>query len=97
KSNGCQLESSRIRSAEALVRLCFVLAITTLSLVSQGTEVVQQGKRRLVAPPWFRGQSDLKIGWNWMKLALTRGYDLMTAYSTDVCHPIHGKVATQST
>jgi hypothetical protein len=78
KSNGFQLESSLVRSAPALPRLCFVLAITTLYLVSQGTEVVQQGKRRLVDPHWFRGSSYLKLGWNWVKLALTKGDTLIT-------------------
>jgi hypothetical protein len=88
KSNGFQLESSLIRSAQALTRLCLVLAITTLYLVSQGTEVVQQGKRRLVDPHWFRGSSYLKIGWNWVKLALTRGYDLITrVHLSSVCDP----------
>jgi hypothetical protein len=77
-SSGFQLESSLIRSTQALTRLCVVLAITTLSLVSQGTEVVKQGNRRLVDPHWFRGQSYLKIGWHWVKLALSRGYALIT-------------------
>ena len=57
KSTGFQLESSLIRSAQALTRLCLVLAMTTLYLVSQGTAVVQQGRRRLVDPQWFRRQS----------------------------------------
>jgi hypothetical protein len=88
KSNGFQLESSLIRSAQALTRLCLVLAITTLYLVSQGTEVVRQGKRRLVDPHWFRGQSYLKIGWNWVKLALSRGLDLiMTVHLSSACDP----------
>jgi hypothetical protein len=78
KSNGFQLEDSLIRSAEALERLCFVLAITTLYLVSLGTAVVKQGKRRLVDPHWFRGASYLKIGWRWVTYALTRGYELYT-------------------
>ncbi len=78
KSNGFQLESSLIRSAKALERLCLVLAITTLYLVTQGTEVVNQGKRRWVDPHWFRGQSYLKIGWNWVQLALSRGSKLVT-------------------
>ena len=78
KSNGFQLESSLIRSAQALTRLCFVLAMTTLYLVSQGVEVVKQGNRRLVDPHGFRGLSSLTIGWNWVKLALTRGYALLT-------------------
>jgi hypothetical protein len=39
KSNGFQVESARLRSAKALERLCFVLAMTTLSLVSLGPSV----------------------------------------------------------
>ena len=61
KSHGFQLESSRLRSAKALERLCFVLAMTTLYLVSLGTSVVQQGKRRFVDPHWLRGTSYLKV------------------------------------
>lgn len=78
KSNGFQLESSLIRSADALNRLCFVLAITTLYLVSQGTVVVEQGKRRLVDPHWFRGNSYLKIGWKWVNQALSQGLELIS-------------------
>ena len=44
-SNGFQLEASLIRSASALERLCLVLAVATLYLVSQGTHVVETGKR----------------------------------------------------
>jgi hypothetical protein len=78
KSNGFQLESSLIRSANALERLCCVLAITTLYLVTQGTEVVTQGKRRWVDAHWFRGQSYLKIGGHWVNLALSRGHAIIT-------------------
>lgn len=78
KSNGFQLEDSLIRSAAALERLCCVLAITTLYIVSVGTAVVQQGKRRLVDPHWRRGASYLKIGWHWVHYALTQGYELLT-------------------
>ena len=88
KSNGFQLEASLIRSAEALTRLCLVLAVTTLYLVAQGTEVVNQGKRRWVDPHWFRGQSYLKIGWNWVKLALSRGWKLIpTLLLSSDCDP----------
>lgn len=55
KSNGFQLESSMIRSASALSRLCFVLAVATRNLVSCGTQVVSEGKRRWVSPHWKRG------------------------------------------
>ena len=76
KSNGFQLESSKIRSAEGLERLCMVIAVATLYLVSQGVEVVRKGKRRLVDSHWFRGSSYLKIGWKWVKTALTKGWRL---------------------
>ncbi len=79
KSNGFQLESSLIRSAKALERLCFVLAMTTLYLVSVGTEVVKRGKRRVVDPHWFRGLSYLKIGWKWVSYALSRCYELIAS------------------
>ena len=88
KSNGFQLELSSIRSPKALERLCFVLAMSTLYLVSQGTAVVQQGKRRFVDPHWFRGDSYLKIGWKWVIYALTRGYELLsTVYLSSGCDP----------
>lgn len=78
KSNGFQLESSLIRSAAALSRLCLALAIATLFLVCQGTEVVASGKRRWVDAHWFRGSSYLKIGWKWVQLALRKGHELIT-------------------
>ena len=66
KSNGFQLESSLIRSAPALTRLCLVLAMTTLYLVAQGVEVVKQGKRLWVDPHWFRSGPELfEIRLNW--------------------------------
>jgi hypothetical protein len=80
QSHGFPLESSLIRSATALERLCLVLALTTLYRVSQGTAVVQHGQRRWVDPPGFRGQSSLKIGWKWVERALSRGYELVTRW-----------------
>ncbi len=62
-SKGFQLESSLVRTAEAVARLCLVLAGTTLSLVAQGPQVVAGHKRRGVAPPWWRGNSYLRLGW----------------------------------
>src|SRR5712691_3546240 len=78
QSNGFQLESSLIRSDQALERLCCVLAMTTLYLVSVGKSVVKKGKRRLVDPHWFRGSSYLKMGWHWVHYALNKGYELFT-------------------
>jgi Transposase DDE domain len=76
KSNGFNLEASRLRDKFALSQLCGVIALTTLFLVLQGTQVVEQGKRRLVDPHWHRGMSYLKLGWNWVRLALTRQWKI---------------------
>ena len=76
KSNGFQLESSLVRDAAALTRLCLVVAVATLYLVAQGTQVVVQQKRRWVDPHWWRGNSYLRIGWQWVKTALARGWVL---------------------
>jgi hypothetical protein len=78
KSNGLQLERSLVREADALPRLCFVLAGATLSLVAQGTQVVAQQKRRWGEPHWRRGNSYLRIGWQWVKTALARSWVLIS-------------------
>ena len=76
KSNGFQLESSLVRDAVALTRRCFVVAVATLYLVAQGTQVVAAHKRRWVDPHWLRGNSYLRLGWQWVKSALARGWEL---------------------
>jgi hypothetical protein len=81
KSNGFQLESSLVRDADARSRLCFVVAIATLYLVAQGTQVVAAQKRRGVDPHWSRGTSYWRIDWQWVKTALTRGWELFAT-----CH-----------
>ena len=80
KSNGFQLEDSKLQSAEALTRLFFGIATATLYLVAQGSEVVAQGRRREVDPHWFRGNSYLKIGWQWLKHATNKGWQLITCW-----------------
>jgi hypothetical protein len=81
KSNGFQLESSSFRSARAISRLTLILAVATLFLVSQGTEVVASKKRRYVDAHWFRGNSYLKIGWKWIQRASVKGYNLISRFS----------------
>ena len=78
KSNGFQLERSEIRSAPALSRLCLVMAVATLLLTVQGQQVVQAGKRRWVDAHWQRGNSYLRMGWNWFKGVLHQGWQLFS-------------------
>lgn len=70
KSNRFELESSWIRSAPALSRLCLVIAVATLDLTVQGQQVVEKGNRRWVDAHSMRGNSYLRIGWEWVKGSL---------------------------
>lgn len=76
KSNGFQLADSRLADAAVLTRLGLLLALATLFLVIQGVEVAARQQRRLVDAHWFRGKSYLKIGWDWVRLALNQGLGL---------------------
>lgn len=75
-SNGFNLEASRLRDKHALSQLCGVMALTTLFLMLQGTQVVASGHRRRVDPHWQRGMSYLKLGWNWIRLAITQQWKI---------------------
>jgi len=76
KSGAFQVQKSEIDSADSLSRLCLVLAVATLYLVSTGVEVVASGKRRLVDTHWDRGLSYLQIGWRWLRRQLSQGAPL---------------------
>ena len=86
KSNGFPWESSKRRQAEVLQRLCFVMAVATLVLVCQGVAVVASGTRRQVNPPWFRGSSYARIGWNWIRRAAARGEALIDRLALLTAH-----------
>lgn len=72
KSNGFNLEASRLRDKFSLTQLCGVIALTMLFLVLQGVQVVASNQRRRIDPHWQRGMSYLKLGWNWIRLAITQ-------------------------
>lgn len=76
KSNGFNLEASRLRHKFALSQLCGVIALTMLFLVLQGVNVVASGQRRQVDTHWNRGMSYLKLGWNWIRLAITHQWNI---------------------
>jgi DDE family transposase len=76
KSNGFNLEASRLRDKFALSQLCGVIALTMLFLVLQGVQVVASGQRRRVDAHWKRGMSYLKLGWNWIRLAITHQWKI---------------------
>jgi Transposase DDE domain len=73
KSGAFNLEDSGLRDAESLERLLLVLGVTMLLLVSEGTQVVSNGLRRVVDAHWARGLSYLKIGLRWVRRAVAAG------------------------
>ena len=83
KSAGFQLESSELRDADALSRLCLVLAVATLYLVSVGTAIVTLERRHLVDTHWNRGLSYLQIGWRYLFMAVLFGKRLLTEFWLD--------------
>lgn len=78
KSAGFQLEASDLRNADALARLCLVLAVATLYLISIGTAVVALNRRHLVDTHWHRGLSYLQIGWRYLTRTLASGGRFLT-------------------
>jgi hypothetical protein len=86
KSNGFNLEASRLRDKFALSQLCGVIALTMVFLVLQGAQVVASGKRRQVDTHWNRGMSYLKLGWNWIRLAITQQWKIQV-YPFLSCSP----------
>lgn len=83
KSNGFQVEASRLDTPAALERLFLVLAIATLHFTSVGVGVVRLKLRRWVDTHWDRGMSYLKIGWSWLRQQSRRGWPRLPAFWLD--------------
>jgi Transposase DDE domain len=81
QSNGWNIQRSEIRSVVALSRLWFILSLATLYVTAQGDTVVAEGKRRWLDPHWFRGNSYFRIGWEWVKAAWVKGWDVIGSVS----------------
>lgn len=62
----------------ALSRLWFILALATLYVTAQGDAVVAMGRRRWIDTHWFRGNSYFRIGWEWVKAAFSKGWELIS-------------------
>ena len=74
QSSGWNIQQSEIRDTCALSRLWFILALATLYVTAQGVEVVESGKRQMVDTHWFRGNSYFRIGWDWVKTSVIKGW-----------------------
>jgi hypothetical protein len=83
KSNGFQVQVSKLDEPEALSRLFFILAVATLYFTSVGVGVVRARVRRWVDTHWDRGMSYLKIGWAWLRQQYRRGWYRFAPYWLD--------------
>lgn len=83
KSNGFQVEASRLTLPAALERLFLILAVATLYFTSVGVGVVRLRLRRWVDTHWDRGMSYLKIGWSWLRQQFRRGWRTLPAFWLD--------------
>ena len=83
KSNGFQVESSKLDDARAISRLFLVLAVATLHFASVGVAVVKRKTRRWVDTHWNRGMSYLKIGWRWLRQQFRKRWPVMPPFQLD--------------
>lgn len=70
KSGGFNLEDSLLRDSMALSRLCLILAVATVYLISTGLAVETLGFRPVIDTHWRRGLSYFQLGWRWCRHAL---------------------------
>jgi len=83
KSNGFQVEASKLNDAQAIERLFLVLAVATLHFASVGVGVVNAKMRRWVDTHWDRGMSYLKIGWRWLRQQYRRRWRTFVPFWID--------------
>ena len=83
KSNGFQVEASKLDDTQAISRLFLALAIATLHFVSVGVAVVKRKTRRWVDTHWHRGMSYLKIGWLWLRQQFRKRWPIMLPFHLD--------------
>jgi hypothetical protein len=84
KSNGFNVEASRLDDPTSLERLFLVLAVATLYFTSIGVGVVRAKMRRWVDTHWERGASYLKIGWRWVRQQVRRQWPRFAGFQLDL-------------
>ena len=83
KSNGFQVESSKLDDAKTISRLFLVIAVATLHFTCVGAEVVKRKCRRWIDSHWDRGMSYLKIGWGWLRQQCRRRWPILPPFQLD--------------
>jgi hypothetical protein len=83
KSAGFQVHDTELADSRRLDHLLLVTALCNLYLVSIGTQVVQEGHRRLIDSHWQRHLSYQQLGWRWLDYRLACDASLPMFFNLD--------------
>lgn len=83
KSAGFQVHDTELADPRRLDHLLLVTALGNLYLVSLGTQVVQEGHRRLIDSHWQRHLSYQQLGWRWLDYRLACDASLPMTFTLD--------------
>jgi hypothetical protein len=73
KSNGFDLEMTRLRDAQRIQRLMLGVCIAYVWLVALGSWVIKNGHRHLIDRKDRRDKSYFRLGWDWLAHCLRLG------------------------
>lgn len=76
KGHGFDLESTYMRNPDRLSRLVLGVCLVYIWLISVGSWVVKNGRRRWVDRKNRRDKSYFRIGWDWLERCLAQGQSL---------------------
>lgn len=81
KSRGFHIQKSHLSDPERLARLLLAAALAYIWMIYLGLEVsLDESMRSLVDRPNRTDKSIFRLGFDWLKLALTRGFDFKVLF-----------------
>jgi len=81
KSRGFHIEKSHLSDPKRLARLLCAVAITYIWMIYQGIMIsADETKRSLIDRPNRQDKSLFRLGFDWLKVALTRGFDFNVTF-----------------
>jgi hypothetical protein len=82
KSRGFHIQKSHLSDPKRLARLLLAAALAYIWMIYLGLQVAQdESMRSLVDRPNRTDKSVFRLGFDWLKLALTRGFDFNVLFS----------------
>lgn len=87
KSRGFHIEKSHLSDPQRLARLLFAAALAYIWMIFQGLEVFfDHDKRSFIDRPNRHDKSLFRLGFDWLKVALTRGFDFNVLFHPPDLH-----------